>query len=125
MFKSKNKLQLQQRQCAVYLSSEMQTKWKSEIVYNGLTDLIFVTNITNYICGEKTCHVEKLQISINKVFNLWDFVVIYAVFVLNLCGEKLSPKVHVWRKNDKYEVWGWGIIWANLNVFFLLFGCLT
>ena len=48
--------------------------------------------------------MEKLQISINKVFNLWDFVVIYAVFVLNLCGEKLSPKVHVWRKNDKYEV---------------------
>ena len=21
------------------------------------------------------------------------------------CGEKLSPKVHLWRKNDKYEVW--------------------
>ena len=21
------------------------------------------------------------------------------------CGEKLSPKVHLWRKNDKYQVY--------------------
>ena len=21
------------------------------------------------------------------------------------CGEKLSPKVHLWRKDNKYEVW--------------------
>ena len=21
------------------------------------------------------------------------------------CGEKLSPKVHLWRKNDIYQVW--------------------
>jgi len=26
------------------------------------------------------------------------------IYVLS-CGEKLSPKVHLWRKNDKYEVW--------------------
>ena len=26
-------------------------------------ELIFVTNITNYICGEKNCHVEKFQLS--------------------------------------------------------------
>ena len=42
------------------------------------------------------------------------FIAIYAVLLLNLlftlfchkisCGEKLSPKVHLWRKNDKYEV---------------------
>ena len=30
-----------------------------------------------------------------------DFATIYALS----CGEKLSPKVHLWRKNDKYEVW--------------------
>ena len=29
------------------------------------------------------------------------FVAIYAF----LCGEKLSPKLYMWRKNDKYEVW--------------------
>ena len=26
-------------------------------------ELIFVTNITNYIHGEKNCHVEKFQLS--------------------------------------------------------------
>ena len=30
---------------------------------------------------------------------------IYAKFMQFSCGEKLSPKVHLWRKNDKYEVW--------------------
>ena len=54
----------------------------------------------------KICHVEKFQISVKNLNNLWSFIEIYAVFVLNLCGEKLSPKakVYVWRKNDKYEV---------------------
>ena len=43
------------------------------------------------------------------------FNAIYVVLLLNLlftlfcreisCGEKLSPKVHLWRKNDKYKVW--------------------
>ena len=28
------------------------------------------------------------------------FATIYALS----CGEKLSPKVHLWRKNDKYQV---------------------
>ena len=31
---------------------------------------------------------------------LGDFATIYAL----LCGEKWSPKVHLWRKPDKYEV---------------------
>ena len=29
---------------------------------------------------------------------------IYAKFMQFSCGEKFSPKVHLWRKNDKYEV---------------------
>ena len=59
---------------------------------------------------------------INNVYNWWGFIAIYAVLLLNLlftlfcreiyfatiyalsCGEKLSPKVHLWRKNDKYQV---------------------
>ena len=47
----------------------------------------------------KICHVEEFQISVKNLHNLWSFVEIYAVFVLNLCGEK-----SVWKKNDKYEV---------------------
>ena len=47
----------------------------------------------------KICQVEKFQISVKNLKNLWSFIEIYAVFVLNLCGEK-----SVWRKNDKYEV---------------------
>ena len=45
------------------------------------------------------CHVEKCQIYVKNLNNLWSFIKIYAVFVLNLCGEK-----SVWRPNDKYEV---------------------
>ena len=51
------------------------------------TELIFVTNITNYICGENL-FVEKFQMSVKNLNNLWSFIEIYAVFVLNLCEEK-------------------------------------
>ena len=36
-----------------------------DTIAKGATDpeLIFVTNITNYIRGEKICHVEKFQFS--------------------------------------------------------------
>ena len=32
----------------------------------------------------KFCHVEKFQISVKNLNNLWHFIEIYAVFVLNL-----------------------------------------
>ena len=38
----------------------------------------------------KICHVEKLQISVKDLNNLSSFIEIYAVFVLNLCGEKMT-----------------------------------
>ena len=37
--------------------------------------------------------MEKFQISVKNLNNLWSFIEIYAVFVLNLCGDK-----SVWRK---------------------------
>ena len=66
--------------------------------------------------------VEKYEIfhiwhvcDVENVAKYAKFIAIYAVLLLNLlfmlfcseipCGEKLSPKVHLWRKNDKYEVW--------------------
>ena len=33
--------------------------------------------------------MEKFQISVKNLNNLWIFIEIYAVFVLNLCGENL------------------------------------
>ena len=47
----------------------------------------------------KICNVEKFQISVKNLNNLWSVIEINAVFVLNLCGKK-----SVWRKNDNYEV---------------------
>ena len=41
----------------------------------------------------KICHVEKFQISVKNFDNLWSFIEIYAVFVLNLCGENLCRKM--------------------------------
>ena len=49
----------------------------------------------------KFCHVEKFQISVKNLNNLWHFIKIYAVFVLNLCGEKSVWRKYLWRKNDK------------------------
>ena len=58
----------------------------------------------NYICEEKICHVEKFQLSILNLNNLWNFIEVFAVFVSNLCGEKSVRRKSLWRKNDKYEV---------------------
>ena len=65
-------------------------------------------------CGESeilhlwhVCDVENVAIYAK-------FIAIYAILLLNLlftlfcreisCGEKLSPKVHLWRRNDKYQL---------------------
>ena len=34
--------------------------------------------------------MEKFQISAKNLNNLWSLIKIYAVFVLNLCGEKMT-----------------------------------
>ena len=60
-------------------------------------ELIFVTNITNYIRGEKICHVEIFQLSMTMYANCGEIENSFT------CGEKLSPKIHLWRKNDNYE----------------------
>ena len=72
-------------------------------------------------CGNKlkiSSYVEKLcphmtDVEKSEILHIWhvcdvDNVAIYAKFMQNLphsCGEKLSPKVYLWSKNDKYEVW--------------------
>ena len=76
-----------------------------------VTELIFVTNITNYIRGEKNCDVEKFQLSIQNVNNFWSFIEVYAVFVPNLCGDKSVRRKSVWSKNEKYEVWPFRLLW--------------
>ena len=43
---------------------------------------------------------EILRIFENFQEILGNFATIYALS----CGEKLSPKVHLWRKNEKYQV---------------------
>ena len=74
----------------------------------------------NFRCLHMT-DVEKSEIlhiwhvcDVENVAIYAKFIAIYAVLLLNLlftlfcreisCGEKLSPKVHFWRKNDKYGV---------------------
>ena len=81
-----------------------------------------------------TCHrwrnfrcLHMIDVEKSEILHIWHvcdvenvaifakFIAIYAVLLLNLLftlfcreisgGEKLSPKVHLWRKNDKYQVW--------------------
>ena len=74
-------------------------------LFRGIfTDLIFVTYHRLYR-WRIICHVEKFQISVKNLNNLLSFIKIYAVFVLNLRGEKSMWRKSVRRKNDKYEVW--------------------
>ena len=77
--------------------------------------------IENFSISGKISDMEK-----SEIFHIWHvcdvenvaihakFIAIYAILLLNLlftlfcreilCGEKLSPKVHLWRKNYKYPV---------------------
>ena len=48
--------------------------------------------------------MEKCQLSIQNLNNLWSLIEVYAVFVPNLCGEISVRRKYVWRKNDKCEV---------------------
>ena len=82
-------------------------KWKS--FFGNLPELIFVTNITNYISGEKIVMwrnfsfpcIPCISPHVEKFWEIWrNFATIYVLS----CGEKLSPKIHLWRKNDKYKV---------------------
>ena len=81
-------------------------------LYIAYAELIFVTNITNYIRGETNCHVEKFQLPIQNLTNLWSFIKVYALFVSksmwrnlcgeNLCGEKMTNmrSVHMIKTNE-------------------------
>ena len=45
----------------------------------------------------------------SEILHIWhvcdvESVAIYAKFMQFSCGEKLSPKEHLWRRNDKYQV---------------------
>ena len=66
-----------------------------------ITDLKFVTDITDYICGENSVMWRNFRFLFEQFMA---FIQIYAVFVLNLCGEKSVWRKSLWRKNDKYEV---------------------
>ena len=73
----------------------------------------------------KICHVEKFQISVKNLNNLWSFIEIYAVFVLNLCGEKSVWRKSVWRK--KWQIWGLvgHSIWITLHCHNTWYQCIV
>ena len=64
------------------------------------------------------CDVDNISTHVQFMLFCWliGFVAIYAVlraigFVLIyalLCGGKFNQKLHMWRKNYKYQVWGGG-----------------
>ena len=52
-------------------------------------------------CCDLRCFVAKTVLSrFTRFCRENSFVAIYAL----LCGEKLNPKLYMWRKNDKYQV---------------------
>ena len=61
---------------------------------------------------------------LNLLFTLFCRKIYFATIYALSCGEKLGPKVHLWRKNDKYQVcveltrWG-GRHFAHLAIAYL------
>ena len=53
------------------------------------------------------CHVEKFQISVKNLNNLWCFIEIYAFFVLNLRGENLCGEKLTNMRSDYMVRGGW------------------
>ena len=51
------------------MAMTVELMYKLKISLDAVTELIFVTNIMNYIRGEKNCHVEKFQLSILNLNN--------------------------------------------------------
>ena len=82
------------------------------------TELISVTNITNYICGEKIVMwrnfgnffgknweiLEKFQETLGNFEKCWEILGVFATIYVLSFGEKLSPKSTFLGKNNKYEV---------------------
>ena len=56
------------------------------------TELIFVTNITNYICGEKIVMWRNFGEILGNFENFWEILGVFATIYALSCGEKLSPK---------------------------------
>ena len=54
---------------------------------------------SNYkVCECEYEYMEKFQLSLQNLNNLWSFIEVYAVLVPNLCGEKSVRRKSVWRK---------------------------
>ena len=64
----------------------------------------YLSQISQIISVERNLSCGEISDFCKEFNNLWSFIEIYAVFVLNLCGEKSAWRKSVWRKNDKYEV---------------------
>ena len=65
----------------------------------------------------KRCHICKIYaiyavLLLNLLFTLFCREIFATIYALS-CGEKLSPKVHLWRKNDKYQVWLPSLSWSS------------
>ena len=54
----------------------------------------------------------------SEILHIWhvcdvEYVVIYAKIMKFSYGEKMSQKVHLWVKNDKYEVWAYMLLFKQ------------
>ena len=72
------------------------------------SELIFVTNITNYICGKKIVMWRNFGKFWRKFGKCWEILgkgweILPQFMCLNV-EKNWAQKVHLWRKNDKYEV---------------------
>ena len=64
----------------------------------------YLSQISQIISVEKNQSCGEISDFCKEFEQFMEFIEIYAVFVLNLCGEKSVWRKSLWRKNDKYEV---------------------
>ena len=75
--------------------------------FSGCGELILIVSKLHICHGyhgsylwRKFCHVEKFQIFVKNLNDLWRFIEIYAVFVLNLYGENLCEEKMTNNRSD-------------------------
>ena len=73
-------------------------------------ELIFVTNIANYIRGEKICHMEKFQLSMyDNCGEIWKILVNFE----NL--ESLKKFGKIWKNLENF-----GKFWTMEGIYFVI-----
>ena len=81
----------------VYMNTDA---WKP---FTSCMQLVLMYGYHGLYLWSKNWHLEKFQIPVKNLNKIWSFIDIYAVFVLNLCGENLCWEKMTNMRSDQWS----------------------